>query len=272
MSLRFSMSLLMGLALFMTGGLAVNADTVIGGTLTAWTGTLGTAASPTYGGAYWNNSSGDYPAPSTGNVGWCLAGGGNCTLPGGPVGTPQYYSNGGAAPANMYFTGNTSGAGVTTLLVSITSQKGIGGGGLDSLYYYLTSSSGVPNLASRTFLFNAGAPSMTSAVLSIPTGDGYGFELVNAQPGGQTFSYFMNDTLNAPGDATQHFAIFQQSTSSFYIGAEDGAIPGSDLDYNDMVIHLQTAVPEPASLGLLGGGFLLVGAFVRRRSRRTAGK
>ncbi len=264
MRFRTSKSLLMVLALSITVGWTAKADIVNGGSLTSWSAAI--LDSPGTG-PYWNNTSGDGPKY---NIGWCMAGGGNCMLPGGPVGPLPAYTNAGAAPNNMYFTGNVGG-GTSTLLVSITSQQGPAG--LDSLYYYLTNASGTP-ISGNTFLFSAGSPAPTTVTVTIPAGDGYGLLLVNTQPTtGNTYSYYMDDALNNPADATQHFAIFQQSPESFYIGAEDGVVPGADLDYNDMIIHLSTpAVPEPASMGLLGGSLLLIGAFMRRRSKRATGK
>jgi hypothetical protein len=203
-----------------------------------------------------------------------LAGGGSCALSGGPVGNLPYYSAGGtgAAPANIFFTAN-SGATSATLLVSITNQKG-GGNGIDNLYYYLTNSSGAI-ISSPIFLFSSASSAGTTAGLTIPTGDGYGFELTNGTAGAlNPNTYLMNSTVTGAGlntdPSVQHFAVFQQSANSFYIGAEDGPSGVSDKDYNDLVFRL-VAVPEPGSIVLLGGSLVLLSGLLRRRNRNSVG-
>lgn len=298
MRFRITHLFAMVMALCAVGSLAARADTLNGGILTTWTGpgtgtTLGSTTSPTENTAspnpYWNGLSGD---GSEHNVGWCLTTS-NCLIAAPPGNLPYYSSTGtnttNNAPTNMYFTGNVGGAS-STLLVNFTSQQGkangVGGfNNLDSLYYYLTNSSGVYIPGSNTFLFTAAAAINTSASMTIPAGDGYGFLLVNGPNGSTTcgvggvLCYYMNDTLDSNADGAQHFAIFQQSSSSYYIGIEDGnflagAPPvGTDKDFNDMIIHLTPAgAPEPASMGLLGGSLVLMAGFVRRRSRKAARK
>jgi hypothetical protein len=169
----------------------------------------------------------------------------------------------------MYFTSNAGGGTSSTLLISITDQKG-GGNGIDNLYYYLTNSSG-SIISSPVFLFSSASSPKTTATLTIPAGDGYGFELTNGAPGTLTpNTYLMNSTVTGTGLNTdpsfQHFAVFQQSVNSFYIGAEDGVGAASDKDYNDVVFQL-VSVPEPGSVVLIGGSLVLLGAFLRHRAR-----
>jgi hypothetical protein len=274
MQMKLGKLLAIPVAMLLGGALSLSADTVSGGAvLTNWTGpgsgtTIGTSVLPTFGGPYWNNFSADSPNGNA-NIGWCLAGGGSCTISGGTVGNLPFYSTGGTgiAPPNLYFTLN-SGPTLSTLLVSITSQKG-GGNGIDNLYYYLTNSSGAI-ISSPIFLFSSASAPNTTASLSIPAGDGYGFELTNGTMGASNPNTFlMNDTASADTDpGIQHFVVFQQSVNSFYIGAEDGVGLSADRDYNDVVFHL-LAVPEPGSVLLLGGSLVLIGAFVRRRNRNA---
>lgn len=275
MQMKFSKLPWIVLTMLLGGALSISADTVSGGAvLTNWTGpgsgtTIGTSVLPTFGGPYWNNFSADSPNGNA-NIGWCLAGGGSCTIAGAPVGNLPFYSAGGtgAAPANMYFTSN-SGPTSSTLLVSITNQKG-GGNGIDNLYYYLTNSTGAI-ISSPIFLFSSASAPNTTASLSIPAGDGYGFELTNGTVGASNPNTFlMNDTATGDTDpGIQHFAVFQQSANSFYIGAEDGVGLGADRDYNDVVLHL-VALPEPSSFVLIGGSLVLAGIFLRRRNRNAA--
>lgn len=76
-------------------GISAAADTIMGaGSLQSWSATvLGSPASPTYGGPYWNNPSGD------GNIGWCLTGSPACPIAN-PPGAISYFGNGTSAVSN----------------------------------------------------------------------------------------------------------------------------------------------------------------------------
>lgn len=269
MPTKFSKPLLMLTTIAMAGTLPLRADIVNGGTLQTWTASQLTnnSAAGTPGTPYWNNADpGDAPTGNA-NIGWCLAGGGGCTLPGGAPGVLPYYGPGGsAAPSNLYFTGNIGSNTSSTLLVAITDQKG-GGNPIDNLYYYLTNSTGTI-ISAPILLFSAAAAQNTTVAMTIPVGDGYGFELTNGTVGAPNpNTYLMNDTAAGNTDpGNQHFAVFQQSSSLFYIGAEDAPFASSDKDYNDMVIRLQTT-PEPVPVALIGGSLVLLGALVRRSNR-----
>ncbi len=167
--------------------------------LTNWTGpgsgtTIGTSGSPTFGGPYWNNKFSPTARPETRTSAGVLQGAATARFPERSRNALPYYSTGsGGAPANLYFTGNIGTNTASTLLISITSQQG-GGNGIDNLYYYLTNSSGTI-ISAPIFLFSSAASQIRRVAMSIPAGDGYGFELTNGTVGASNpNTYLMNDT------------------------------------------------------------------------------
>src|ERR1017187_10478050 len=68
-----------------------------------------------------------------------------------------------------------------------------------------------------------------------------------------------DDQINR-GETTQLMVIQTQATqfTDGFVSAQDGTA-GSDIALAPQ------AVPEPTSLGLLGGGLIVVGGFVRRK-------
>jgi|SRR5579863_500592 len=130
--------------------------------------------------------------------------------------------------------------------------------------------------------------------LPLSSGEDYGFYLTRAcytncpasDPTPGYITLFSNPSLN---DCTvyetssqctndQHFVIFNTTTPGiFYVGIEDwgslgGAANGEGIgDFNDVVFELNTsatALPEPASFGLIGAGLLGLG-FARLRARKN---
>ena len=83
-----------------------------------------------------------------------------------------------------------------------------------------------------------------------PGGKPYGLYLTSPEHPMPNGTFFSQPQLNTgEADGLQHFAVFQQSATSYYIGIEDGYKAVSDLDYNDMVIQLSTA---PAGRAIAG--------------------
>ncbi len=282
--------LLIAPLLFMTGVLPVASETLNGGTLTTWNpNRLYSLSSYVPGLYYWNNSSGDGPQA---NLGWCIVGSAQCgsqSTPGyNPPGYIPYYSDGSmGAPGNMYFTSSGNPEQVT-LQVAMTTQKG-GAVGIDFFGYYLTDSTGTA-IINPTAFYTANNPNGTTFTMpSMPAGQNYGFFIENVQGFGTGFQteyiYYMNAAMNLgtgtmPVDNSQHFAIFSDG-SSYYVGATDAdacqgnyqpgsspCVPYSNFDFNDMVIELNTAIPEPGSASLFVAGLVVAAGLVRRRIAR----
>jgi len=109
----------------------------------------------------------------------------------------------------------------------------------------------------------------------------FGFFLTT--PGGVTF--YSVPTLNSDGiahmvayqgDGTSVLAPIGQlsgglwASNEYILAWEDALLGGSDLDYQDFIVMVESVrpVPEPADLGMFGLGLLLIGGFVAIRRRR----
>lgn len=276
-----SRNLLVGFSACLLMGAVGWADAVTGtGSWQSWSAAnLIQGHSPTPGVPYWNNLSGD---GSRYNIGWCLTGGGSCSLPDTPGNIPYFGPSGGASPANMAFA--SSGHSVTaTLETAITDSRA-----LDSFGWYSIGAAGSIGPLHELF-----SPSDADGAVQTftPTGE-YGFYVEQDQgvadnPFASKYLFFMDGAKNLvegypnPSDHLQHFAIFNGQTGGsdhipYYIGAVDtrACVPSgsgtcdpiSDFDYNDFVVRLDTLnTPEPGSLGLLACSLILLMAFLRRR-------
>ena len=100
----------------------------------------------------------------------------------------------------------------------------------------------------------------------------YGFYL-----SGSEGTFYTQSSLNPRGDTKhQHFVVFQESAvpgvETYWLGIEDLTVhglkgnKGRAGDYNDMLIRICTAVPEPSTAALaLVGLLLLLGPLHRHR-------
>ncbi len=230
---------------------AMMANTIAGNGSLSTNNASSVAWSPSdAGGTYFSNVSAD---GSMRNVGWCIAGGGNCNFAGQPGTALPFYQNGtGGAVTDIHFV--PSG---TTL--SATLQIEIAGlAATNSFGYYLLSNPGtlIPLIS--------GSSPLGTTVFFTPAG-AYGLYLQNTTTGALYLSQALAAGDTDPGN--QHFAVFGTGTSGpFWVGMEDLPFSVSDQDFNDMLVSI-SEVPEPGSMALLGSSLLGLAGLLRRKFR-----
>lgn len=89
----------------------------------------------------------------------------------------------------------------------------------------------------------------------------FGFVLETSNDGGHT--YYTDDSLNLGPDQARALAYRHAGSDRWALAFEDG----TDFDYNDKVMSIEsiTAIPEPASVVLFGTLLVLCGSGLRRR-------
>ncbi len=289
-----SFSVVLALGLSLGSATVVEADSLNGsGSLQSdWNSSILAVdgSSSTIGTPYWNNDSGDGPKA---NIGWCMTGGGGCTMPVGAPGALPYFGNGPGSAGLMYFT--STGSPVSLSLQTIMTTQTSVLDGYDVLGYYIANAGGgAASSATLHPLFDTRTSSVgdASTLSGLTAGENYGFYIENIKGEGTPFAtdylYFMDSSANTangsmPADPLQHFVAFSGGNGNYFLGDVDGdactgsfmptnspCVPNSQFDYNNMVVAITpgaATTPEPSSIALLGGGvFMLSAVFLRRKT------
>jgi len=229
-------------ALLVVFSTALFADTYAGdgAPVSGWTAGQG-------GETYFNSTSFD---GNWKNVGFCMAGGGNCNpISGNPGALPFWAVSPTDAPENILF--NASGTGNTaSLLISIAGLKG-------------SDVFGIYNVADPTQMITLGSGAGVTSADFNPADLGwaqYGFFLSNHYG-----TFYSQDGVSGGADSgNQHFVVFQGDGGTYFLGMEDQPFSISDRDYNDVLIRVQS-IPEPSTLLMMCTGLFGAAGFARRK-------
>jgi hypothetical protein len=234
-------------------------------------------------GPYWDNDSGKGASM---NIGYVLTGscsiGADCTTDLDPTGYLSTGAGSYAEPSSI--TLGDVGASSIELLSALSGSAGPGGG-TDVFGYYNVSAPGtlIPLWGPGAMTGDLG-DSMSLSDLVASTD--YGFYLTtgcfaHCVGDATTVTLYSNDALNSFATLTgdQFFTIFSTGTNgTYYVSVEDFGLIGGTAngegngDYSDIVFKLTTtessAIPEPATYGLIGMGLAALG-LARLRVRKN---
>ncbi|MFZ5426741.1 MAG: PEP-CTERM sorting domain-containing protein [Thermodesulfobacteriota bacterium] len=166
------------------------------------------------------------------------------------------------------FTGTWYGGGAGSILISeIAGYKNT-----NEFGYYTIDGNNNAVVTPSSVIFQGGDNAPDSASFSLGSHQDFGFYLDVKQTGNLYYTEtFRNPHLNdmAGNPKEIHAAVFQVNNSNKYIiGFEDLRLKNSDADYQDMIVSVTVATPEPGTMLLMGIG-AAGAAFMRRRAKRA---